>query len=336
MASAPRPVAADGAPPSPPRRARWWARLLPWLITAACFAVLYSRLERAAQAQGSPLIPYLASSFAGVNWALWLALLIPYCLLFTLIDSLVAARVISWFNVPVRFADIFPIRASGYILSLLNEQVSKGVIALYLSRRHGVPAWEVGSSMLFIMFCEFYYLLGWATLGVALEGPRLPAAFHVIPWVALAAAVFFVVFYLFFRGKVAAASVLRERGIFRAFRQARLGHYVAVLALRTPLMLGAAAVYSLSLGLFGVEVGYAEMLGYLPVVFFGAAVPGPMHSVAILFWVILFPDRPGQMTAFGLVQHNFFILFNAGIGVLFLRRATRELYESGTADAEPR
>jgi hypothetical protein len=33
------------------------------------------------------------------------------------------------------------------------------------------------------------------------------------------------------------------------------------------------------------------------------------------------------MTAFGFVMHNFFIFFNAGIGLLFLRRATRELFE---------
>jgi hypothetical protein len=309
------------------------------LITAVCFAVLYSRLAGAARAQGSALIPYLAASFSGVNWAQWVALLVPYCLLFTLIDSLVAARVISWFNVPVRFSSIFPIRASGYILSLVNEQVSKGAIALYLSRRHGVPAWEVGSSMLFLMFCEFYYLLGWATIGVAMERERLPTAFHVIPWIALAAGAFFVLFYLFFTGRIARGSAkeagLRERGIFRAFRLARLRHYAAVLALRTPLMLAAAAVYSQSLALFGVQVGYAEMLGYLPVIFFGAAVPGPMHSVAILFWVILFPDRPGQMTAFGLVQHNFFILFNAAIGVLFLRRATRELFDASPGTTPP-
>ena len=42
--------------------------------------------------------------------------------------------------------------------------------------------------------------------------------------------------------------------------------------------------------------------------------------------VLLFPDRPGEMTAFGFVQHNFFVLFNAATGLLFLRRATRELF----------
>jgi hypothetical protein len=33
------------------------------------------------------------------------------------------------------------------------------------------------------------------------------------------------------------------------------------------------------------------------------------------------------MAAFGFVQHNFFILFNALIGVVFLRRAQRELFD---------
>ena len=84
--------------------------------------------------------------------------------------------------------------------------------------------------------------------------------------------------------------------------------------------------YALCLRLFGVYAGAPELLGYLPVIFFGAATPGPMHSVAIVLWVILFPDKLGEMTAFAFVQHNFFILFNAAIGLLFLRRATRELF----------
>ena len=41
--------------------------------------------------------------------------------------------------------------------------------------------------------------------------------------------------------------------------------------------------------------------------------------------MVLFPEREAEMTAFGLVQHNFFIFFNAAIGLLFLRRANRDL-----------
>ena len=296
------------------------------MITAACFAYLGVRLDRAAAAEGQRLFPYLAAIFAHVAWSRWLTLMIPYCALFLLVDSLVVWRVTGWFNARLRYREVLPIRASAYILSIVNEQVSKGAIALYLSRRHGIPAWEVGSSMLFIMFCEYYYLLGWATVGVLLQWDRFPKMFHAIPWIALGSAAVFVVVHLFFRGRIGAGLAVRERPIFRAFRMAKLRHYAAVLALRSPAMLAAVVVYAMALRLFGVTVGVVEMLGYLPVIFFGAATPGPMHSVAIVLWVVLFPERPGEMTTFGFVQHNFFVLFNAAVGLLFLRRATRELF----------
>jgi hypothetical protein len=244
------------------------------------------------------------------------------------VDSAVTWRVISWFNAPVRYRDIVPIRASAYILSILNEQVGKGAIALYLHRRDGIPGWEVGSSMLFIMFCEFYYLLSWATLGYALRGDSLPPQFGVIPWLAVAALGFFAAFYAFFRGHLRVGSALRERPIFRAFRQASIAQYLGVIALRSPAMIGAVVVYTLALRLFGIDEQFGTMLGYLPLIFFGAAVPGPMRSVAIVLWVALHPGNEGAMTAFGFAQHNFFIFFNAGIGLLFLCRANRELFGS--------
>ena len=308
------------------RKAKPWQRLLPFLITAACFAYLYERLSRGAAAEGSRLLPYLLKSFENVSWPRWLAMMIPYCFLYLLLDSVVVWSVINWFNAKIRYADILPIRASAYILSLVNEQVSKGAIALYLNRRDGVPGWEVGSSMLFLMFCEYYSLILWGTIGVSLRWGTIQPVFHVIPWIALGSGVFFVLFYLFFRGTIGSGIALRDRPILRAFRLAKVWQYGAVILLRAPLVIAGVIVYTLALRLFGGSVSFSEMLGYLPVIFFGAAMPGPMHSVAILFWVLLFPDRPGQMTAFGFVMHNFFVLFNAAVGLLFLRRATREVF----------
>jgi hypothetical protein len=244
--------------------------------------------------------------------------------LFLLIDSLVVWRVIGWFNASLRYREVLPIRASGYILSIINEPVSKGAIALVLGRRHGIPAWEVGSSMLFIMVCEYCYLLGWATLGVLLQWHRLPPVFHAIPVIAVGSVVALALAHRVLRRTPPVAQA--SRPLLRAFRMATLSHYVTVIALRSPLMLAAIVTYVLALRLFGVTVGVLEMLGYLPVIFFGAAMPGPMRSVAIVLWVVLFPDRPGAMTAFAFVQHNFFILFNAAVGLLFLRRATRALF----------
>jgi hypothetical protein len=325
----PTPSAA-GAAGSVRRRAPWALRLLPWAITAACFALLYTRIDAAARRQGSSLVPYLASVFERVDWWTWLALMIPYSAFFFLIDSLVVWRAVNWFNTRVPYRDILPVRASTYILSILNEQVGKGVMAFYLNRRDGVPGWQVGSSMLFIMFCEFYYLLSWALVGTALRWRELPEAFHALPWLGLCAALFLALWLAYFRGAIAPHSKLRERQILSAFRQARPWQYGAIVLLRSPALLAGVTVYTLSLRLFGVDVGFAKMLGVLPLVFFGAATPGPMRAVAVTMWTLLFPQHAAEMAIFGLVMHNFFVFFNAAIGLLFLRRANRELFAAAT------
>ena len=69
-------------------------------------------------------------------------------------------------------------------------------------------------------------------------------------------------------------------------------------------------------------------------IFFGTLVPGPFRAVAVAMWPTLFPDHAGEMTVFGLVQHNSFLLFNAAIGLVFLRRASRELF-GGPAEQSP-
>ena len=160
---------------------------------------------------------------------------------------------INWFNAKIRYLDILPIRASAYILSLVNEQVSKGAIAFYLNRRDGVPVWEVGSSMLFLMFCEYYSLIAWGTIGVLCRWDRFPKVFHAIPWIALASGVFFIFFYLFFSGKIGSGMALRERPIFRSFRLAKVWQYGAVIAMRAPLMIAGVIVYTLALGSLGVR-----------------------------------------------------------------------------------
>lgn len=313
-------------PNAGPKRPPAWQQLLPWAITLLCFGYLYTKVAGAAAREGTDLATYLAAIFTRVSWTRWLLLMVPYSAFFFLVDSLVVWRVVSWFNTPIRYADILPIRGSSYILSILNEQVGKGAMGLYLNRRYGVPGWEVGSSMIFIMFCEFFYLLAWATSGYLLRREELPPVFALIPWLALAAGVFLGLWLAFFRGPLGRGTVLRDRPLFKSFREAGLHRYLTIILLRSPALLAAVFVYKHALGLFGVEASYAQMLGYLPVIFFGAATPGPMRTVAITLWVILFPGNEGEMTTFGFVQHNFFIFFNAAIGLLFLRRANRELF----------
>ncbi|MDB2444028.1 hypothetical protein N9X66_02670 [Gammaproteobacteria bacterium] len=296
------------------------------ILTLACFAYLYGRLNGAAARDGMDLASYMADVFATVNWAPWLLLMVGYSLFYFAVDTLVVTRALNWFVADIKYKDIAPIRASAYIISIFNEQIGKGAMAFYLNKRDKIPGWEVSSVMLFIMFCEVFYLLVWATIGYTVAGTSLPDAFSLVPIFAAGAACFFIIWVAYFNGSIFQKSELRDRRVFHAFRQAKLWHYGAFLVLRSPALLAAIVVYTVALQLFGVPASLLELLPYLPVVFFAAAVPTPMRAAAITFWVILFPDNEGQMAAFGFVQHNFFILFNAAIGLVFWRRAQRELF----------
>ena len=322
-AEANEPVANE---PIVPRKPSALQRVVVLGITAGCFVYLYNRLNGAAGREGLSLVDYMSQVFSNVDWIPWLLLMIVYSFLYFFIDTLVVTRALNWFIKEIRYRDILPIRASAYIISIFNEQIGKGAMAYYLNKRDGVPGWEVGSVMLFIMFCEMFYLLIWATIGFYVSGDSLPDAFGLIPPIAVGAAVVLTLWMLYFQGKILPNNQLRDKRILHAFRLAKPWHYGAFFLLRSPALLSAVVVYTIALRLFGVEASFASSLGYLPVIFFAATVPTPMRAAAITFWVILFPENEGQMAAFGFVQHNFFILFNAVIGLLFLRRTQRELF----------
>ena len=323
----------------PGRKSNLAFRLATWLLTFACFYVVYRRTEGAAAREGLTVLEYLARFFGEANWLAWLALMIPYSVFFFLVDSHVSWRVVRWFNAPdLKLTDMLPIRASAYILSLVNEQVGKGAMSLYLLRRYQVPVLEAISSMLLLGIMEIYQLLAFSSVGVITGYEVVRAASRqipldvILPAVFVGAAVYLPVHIAYFRGHLLRRLRLRERPLFKAFRLARPVHYLLIVLFKAPNLLGAIVVYTLALDLFNVDVSFAQMLAFLPVIFLAAALPLPFHAGALLLWTVLFPEFP-EVGAFSLVMHTFFVLFNAVIGVLFLPKANRELF-GAAPDAE--
>ncbi|HEX7036195.1 MAG TPA: hypothetical protein VF210_10495 [Pseudomonadales bacterium] len=315
-----------------PKKANALFRVATWLVTVACFYMVYRRTDGAAAREGLTVIEYLVRFFGEANWLAWLALMIPYSVFFFLVDSHVTWRVVRWFNAPsLRLRDILPIRASAYILSLVNEQVGKGAMSLYLYRRYGVSAWEAISSMLLLGLMEIYQLLLFSSVGVISGYEVVQAASRqipldvILPAVFVAATIYLPLHIAYFRGHLLPRLELREQPVVRAFREARPLHYLLVVLFKAPNLIAAIVVYTLSLSLFNVDVSFAEMLAFLPVIFLAAALPLPFHAGALLLWTVLFPEFP-EVGAFSLVMHTFFVLFNAAIGVLFLPKANRELF----------
>ncbi len=316
-------------------------RTTTWLLALGAFYLVFKKIDQAAARDGLTVMNYLNHFFRSADWVLWLSLMIPYSIFFFLVDSHATWRVIRWFNASsLRFTHILPIRASAYILSLINEQIGKGAMSIYLFRRYRVPGWEAVSSMIFLGLVEIYQLLLFSAVGVFLYRDMVRAASSTLPLDIILPTVFVVALayipfhLLYFSGKILPGSTLRDRKLLWAFRQARPLQYLLVLLFKAPNLLLAVVIYSLALELFHVPVSLPQMLAFLPVIFLAAALPLPFHAGALLLWTVLFPDYP-EVGAFSLVMHTFFVSFNAVIGLVFLPRANRELFADPVAAHEP-
>jgi hypothetical protein len=260
--------------------------------------------------------------------------MVPYSLFFCAVDAAVVRQAVSWFNVRVRYADILPIRATTYILTLFHALIGQGGLAVFLHKRYGVPFWQITGTVLVLWLVEIYQLALYSFVGATLTGEL---GHRVVPWpYAVLAA--YAVFHLWFfsrprRGRIGSAQILQT--LYRA----RPWQYLVLLLMKTPNLLAAVTVYWLALPLFGVHLPFTVLLTYLPLVFFTAAIPavaklGPSQAA----WVFFFHDRASgaDLVAFSLAAHLTFQALNALLGLCFLRSAMRSLETSvGGAASTP-
>ncbi len=289
-------------------------RAAPWVVTLAIFGFLFWRIPLAR----------VVDTVAAARWGRYLLLMAPYCVVYFLVDAFVVQQAVSWFNVPVAYRDILPVRGTTYILSLVNTQLGQGGIAVYLNRRHQIPFWEVTGTVVLLAFVEVYQLAFYSFIGAAASG-QLGRAVPV--WVYAALAVYLALHLWYFSrprsGRLGQARVLAT------FRHARPSQYLRLLVYKTPNLLAAVTVHWLALPLFGMQVPFATLLTFLPIVFFCAALPiaaahlGPSQAAWVYFFRGWAPEA--GLVAYSLAAHLTFMLMNALIGLVFLRRAAREL-----------
>jgi hypothetical protein len=290
-------------------------RLAPWVVTLGIFAFLFWRYP----------IAQVAETLSGARWGLYLALMVPYSVFYLLIDTFVVQQAVGWFNVRVRYRDMLPVRATTYILSLINTSLGQGGVAAYLNRRHGIPFWQVTGTVVFIMLIEMYQLATASFVGATVSG-QATALRNVYAGMAV-----YLAAHLWFFSRPRSDRLARLP-ILAAFWKARPHQYLLLLLFKLPNLLAAVVVYWLALPLFGIDgIGFVALLTYLPIIFFVAAMPiAAAHlGPAQLAWPAFFAGgddvRGSALVAFSLAAHLMFMVMNALLGVFFLRRATREL-----------
>ena len=304
-----------------------WRKALPYLGTLAIFALIFWRIPIRKVEQALSQVPILD----------FLAVFMPYSLFYCAIDSACLTWVVNRFNARMLYRDILPIRASMYVLALINTSLAQGGVAYYLHRKAGITFLGALSSVLFIAMLEIYQLFLFSTLGVIFYTPvgaqiRIVAILRIVYIAAWALLAGIMIFFAMARRSARIRNWVetgRAGALLATFIQARPLDYLAVLAIKAPTFLASVVAQYYALALYGIAIPFVKLMLFLPLVFLAAALP---ISVAHLgtsqaAWLLFFSTNatPAKIVAYSLAAQLTFMLCNALIGLVFLPRASREL-----------
>jgi len=305
-----------------------WKKIITYIVTLLIFGLIFWRIP----------IGRVGAALENVPIVKFICVFLPFSAAYWTIDSVCLTWVIQRFNKPLRLRDIMPIRASMYLLALINTNLGQGGVAWYLHRKAGIPFLEVLSSILFIALMEVYQLFLFSTLGIVFYQSGSPRqdeivgvmrAAYVVAWLLLVT-----VIVLFARARRsdhirAWISTSRFGPIARTFFAAQPRDYATVIAIKAPTFLMSLLTQYVALSLYGIAVPFVKLMLFLPLVFLAAALPiGVAHlGTSQAAWLLFFSaNAPSEkILAYSLAAHFTFMFCNALIGLCFLRRAIREL-----------
>ena len=310
------------------RAVRCWKKIVPYIVTLLIFALIFWRIP----------MSKVGAALKNVPIVKFLGMFLPFSVVYWVVDSVCLTWAVRRFNAPLRLSDIMPIRASMYLLALININLGQGGVAWYLHRKAGIPFLEVLSSILFIALMEVYQLFLFSTVGIVFYQSGSPAqneivgvmrVVYVVAWLLLVA-----VIVLFARARHsdrmrAWISTSRFGSIARTFFAARPRDYATVIAIKAPSFLMSLLTQYIALSLYGIAVPFVKLMLFLPLVFLAAALPiGVAHlGTSQAAWLLFFSANApsAKILAYSLAAHFTFMFCNALIGLCFLRRAIREL-----------
>lgn len=298
-------------------------RLWPAALTIVIFAAIFLR------------IPFqrFVEALSGARLAPFLGLMAVFSLSYFAMDTLVLLKMIRWFHGPLGYRELLPVRASTYLVSIVNTQLAQGALALYLHRRFLTPIGEIAGTVLVLILLEVTQLVLFATAGMLLFPDEVPAGLFLVP---AALALVWILLGLVSRGRIRGAAWVRESAPFGVFRRARVRHYLTILALKAPIFLLSLFVHSIALTYFGIHVPRLRLLAFLPIVFLVAALPVTVAHLGTsqAAWIFFFrSDAPeADLLAYSLASHLTFMLANGTLGLLFLPKAYSDLFIRKTRD----
>jgi uncharacterized membrane protein YbhN (UPF0104 family) len=296
-------------------------------VTLAIFALILRRVPLGA----------FGAAVREADYAVFLAVMVASTVFYFAWDTLVLSVVVNWFHGPIAYRDVLPVRAASYAVGFFNTNLGRGAMAAYLSRRLHAPLMELGSTVIFLVLTEYTQLVLWALLGIL--GFRVEVTASVL-LVAAAVAALWLVFFIYTKLHVTTAGAFRrlwaprQWAIFRTFRLVTPRRFAAVVLLRSPMFVVSLGAHYVGAHAFGIQIPFAQMLAFLPVVFMLAALPITVAHLGTTqaAWIFFFGQyaAPPRLLAFSLAAHLVFTLTRALLGVVWLPAAYLDLVDGST------
>jgi hypothetical protein len=299
-----------------------WRRLLPFVTAALLLGFVLARLDFHA----------FASALSRTHYLLFFAFAIGFNAALLAADVLATAQVYRATVCPVRYRELFVIRAASYLPSLLNHHIGQAWLTYFVAKVYKAPLWRVAGATLLVYATTFgcVYLLGLAAL---------PFNHGRVGWLAPTIFVIGAAGLVYMAVIALKPKILRARQTTAALVEAGVRGHLVALAYRAPhivvLFLGTWIPFSF----FGVAIPFTDALAYIPVVMLVTALPitpqgvGTRDVVALQLLAHYAPGAPAEkaaaIAATTLSWAGALTLVQAIFSPLFMKKV-REIDRSGS------
>lgn len=250
-------------------------RLLPWLVAVSLLAWMFHRFppsQLLEAARRASLVPFLLFETL-------------YFLVVALLDTWTLKRVITQFEGPIRFSEIWPSRCISYLLALVNYNAGQAALAGHIKKTKGYSFFKTLGNVFFITATDLYLIIAFAFISsffveISLQGNSLTRWIQTVGYVAFTALFLHLAFWhrwfakiIPFKTHFAFEDWIRGRHLFSAFHQAKLKDYFKVALYRLPLHLIFISSFWVVVRLFGASIAWKDVFGTIPIVFLFGTLP---------------------------------------------------------------
>lgn len=310
-------MSTDDVAPTPAQMPLW-RRLLPFATALGLLAFVLLRLDFRA----------FWAALSRTHYVLFFAFTVAFNMALLAADVLATVQVYNRLVAPVRYGELFVIRAASYLPSLLNHHVGQAWLTYFMAKVYKASLWRVAGATLLVYATTFgcVFLIG---------AVALPFNHGRVTW--LAPTTLLIggagVAYMLVIGLK--PSFMRARQATSALVEAGVRGHLLALAYRLPhvavLFVGTWVPFSF----FGVRIPLTDALAYIPIVMLVTALPitpqgvGTRDLIALQLlagYALGTPEeQAGAIAATTLSWACALTLVQALFSPLFMRKAQRML-----------